>query len=275
MVEPVVSKTVFAPPRFASFRRGYFFFCVLWLTLPALVCAEPAPRAKAAKTTKAQTLSKEARERMKNREKLMVKARQRVSAVPPTPEQKKREAERRMADRAHNREMLAMHARWRPGRFGASDALWLPLPGEELVSELVSPKVEAALRNVVQRLRTQLGKPYVWGGQTPAQGFDCSGLVFYAYNPELSRKLPRTANGMFRDDSLRQIHLHGLRRGDLVFFSIKTRDAADHVGVYLGGGQFIEAPRTGLNIRVSQFTDKYWQDRFIGARRIITEEAIL
>ncbi|EMN5249378.1 MULTISPECIES: C40 family peptidase [Enterobacteriaceae] len=207
--------------------------------------------------------------RMRNKARLQKNMRQRVSVVALTPEQVRRDREKRRLERAENREWLAMHKRWEPGRL-STDMIWEPLPGEK-----VSPRLQASLKQVIVQLKKQLGKPYVWGGQTPEQGFDCSGLVFYAFNPVLSRSLPRTANGMYQDRTLRPVRQEKLRRGDLVFFNINQRPGADHVGVYIGDGEFIEAPRTGLNIRVSQLSDAFWQDHYLGARRILTEEAVL
>lgn len=207
--------------------------------------------------------------RMRNREALLKKSRSRLAVVPVTPEQKRRDSEKRRLERAENRELLAMHKRWQPGTL-STDMIWAPLPGEK-----ISPRLQASLKQVIRLLQQQIGKPYVWGGETPEEGFDCSGLVFYAFNPVLSRTLPRTANGMYHDRTLRHIRQDNLRRGDLVFFNINQRPGADHVGVYLGDGQFIEAPRTGLNIRISQLSDAFWQDHYLGARRILTEEAVL
>lgn len=259
-----------------SRRMAGFFFLLLFVLFSSSVCASPGKKPKAVQkpAQAVQQQSKEARERMKNRMRLMASAKKRLAVVPPTPQQKKRQAAEKLAARALNREPLAMHTRWRPGLIGGSEALW-PLATEALMAEMTSPRVEATVHKVIQRLKLQLGKPYVWGGQTPDQGFDCSGLIYYAYNKLLSQKLPRTANGMFQDQRLKRISQRQLQRGDLVFFSIKSQDRADHVGVYLGDGQFIEAPRTGLNIRISQLTDNYWQDHFLGAKRILTEEAIL
>ncbi|EKY5482938.1 MAG: hypothetical protein Q610_ECBC00336G0001, partial [Escherichia coli DORA_B_14] len=107
------------------------------------------------------------------------------------------------------------------------------------------------------------------------QGFDCSGLVFYAYNKILEAKLPRTANEMYHYRRATIVANNDLRRGDLLFFHIHSREIADHMGVYLGDGQFIESPRTGETIRVSQLAEPFWQDHFLGARRILTEETIL
>ncbi|MBF4167757.1 C40 family peptidase [Enterobacter hormaechei] len=207
--------------------------------------------------------------RMRNKALLLRKTQSRVAVVPRTPEQQRRESEKRRLERAENREWLAMHKRWQPGRL-STDIIWDPQPGEK-----ISPRLQASLKQVIFQLHKQIGKPYVWGGQTPEQGFDCSGLVFYAFNQVLSRTLPRTANGMYQDRTLRPIRQDKLRRGDLVFFNINQRPGADHVGVYIGEGQFIEAPRTGLTIRVSQLSDAFWQDHYLGARRILTEEAVL
>jgi len=259
-----------------SRRMAGFFFLLQFVLFSSSVCASPGKKPKPVQKPMqaVQQQSKESRERMKNRMRLLSSAKKRLALVPPTPEQKKRQAAEKLAARALNREQLAMHTRWRPGMMGGSEGLW-PLATEALMAEMTSPRVEATVHKVIQRLKLQLGKPYVWGGQTPDQGFDCSGLIYYAYNKLLSQKLPRTANGMFQDQRLKRINQRQLQRGDLVFFSIKSQDRADHVGVYLGDGQFIEAPRTGLNIRISQLTDNYWQDHFLGAKRILTEEAIL
>ncbi|MCK7429619.1 C40 family peptidase [Enterobacter chengduensis] len=237
----------------------------------ALVMACSAPVQAAPRGEKMTVAEKERAEkaRKRNREMLLKTSRTRLAVVPLTPEQKRRISEQRRLERAQNRELLAMHRRWQPGTL-STDMIWEPLPGER-----VSPRLQASLRQVIRLLQQQIGKPYVWGGQTPEQGFDCSGLVFYAFNPVLSRNLPRTANGMFQDRTLRPVGQDKLRRGDLVFFNINDRPGADHVGVYLGDGQFIEAPRTGLNIRVSQLSDRFWQDHYLGARRILTEEAVL
>lgn len=243
-----------------------FLMLVIGLMMAFSTPVEAAPRSQ---TKTATEKEKAAKARMRNKALLLKKTQLRVTAVPLTPEQKRRESEKRRLERVENREWLAMHKRWQPGKL-STDMIWEPLPGEK-----ISPRLQASLKQVIFQLHKQIGKPYVWGGQTPEQGFDCSGLVFYAFNPVLSRNLPRTANGMFQDRTLRHIRQDKLRRGDLVFFNINQRPGADHVGVYIGDGQFIEAPRTGLNIRISQLSDAFWQDHYLGARRILTEEAVL
>lgn len=234
------------------------------LLLPAgTACAKP----QEVKSSLTRKQAQAAEQRKKNRERLMKKKRQRVAVVPLTPTQKRREAENKRLARAKNRETLAMHPRWRPGYLGGSDAL-----RQSHRESSPSPKAQVALKTVIARLKQQLGKPYVWGGQSPEEGFDCSGLVFYAWNHVLDRKLPRTANGMYQARHLHTVHSGKLRRGDLVFFNISRRPGADHVGVYLGDGKFIEAPRRGLNIRISRLDNNFWQAHYLGARRVLTDD---
>lgn len=150
--------------------------------------------------------------------------------------------------------------------------------------------VEILLRRLTQRpayhdryLRTrqialntlmeQLGKPYLWGGTSPFSGFDCSGLIYFAYKDHIKRPFPRTAKGMFHLKEAKVIRSAELEPGDLVFFQIR-QDYVDHVGVYIGDNQFIQSPRTGLNIRISKLSDNYWQNHYVGARRVMTPENI-
>lgn len=255
----------FVPVRAAFARQVQFFFLIFLLLMPmSYVSAKPRP----VKTPEAKTVS-EAQKRQINRERLLAKAKKRAAVVPLTPEQKRREAEQKQAERAENRQMLAMHARWRPGSLGGAESLWDDTQDNLISVKRNSLKIAAKMRTVMQRLENQLGKPYLWGGNSPIDGFDCSGLVFYAFNHVLDRKLPRTANAMYQDNGLKAIHQNSLKQGDLVFFNINQRPGADHVGVYLGEGRFIEAPRTGLNIRISQLSDDFWQTHYLGARRVL------
>lgn len=149
---------------------------------------------------------------------------------------------------------------------------WAPLATDELLREHGSPLLLARLESIVARLKAQIGLPYRWGGQTPTQGFDCSGLVWFAFRDSLNWPLPRTARGLFAERRLKPVVRSKLRRGDLLFFKIERSDAPDHVGVYLGNHQFIEAPRTGLSIRISDLDMPFWQRHFVGARRVLLEE---
>lgn len=99
-------------------------------------------------------------------------------------------AESRRALRQHNREQIKQHPEWFPAPLKASDRRWQALV--ENNHFLSSDHLHNITEVAIHRLEQQLGKPYVWGGTRPDQGFDCSGLVFYAYNKILEAKLPRT-----------------------------------------------------------------------------------
>ncbi|MER7751036.1 C40 family peptidase [Kitasatospora sp. NPDC097643] len=105
----------------------------------------------------------------------------------------------------------------------------------------------------------QLGKPYVWGGDGPS-GFDCSGLVQQAYERS-GISLPRVADDQYAAST--PIGAGQLRRGDLVFWSDSGRASGiHHVGIYLGGGRFVEAPRPGRTVRISTLDAGYYPTHF-------------
>jgi len=106
---------------------------------------------------------------------------------------------------------------------------------------------------------------YRYGGSSPSSGFDCSGLVVHVFQHSLGIKLPRTTLGL-RHAGRYVKHAH-LRPGDLVFFNTQHR-AYSHVGIYIGDGKFIHAPKTGSRIRVEKLKVRYWAKRYSGARRI-------
>ena len=119
---------------------------------------------------------------------------------------------------------------------------------------------------VVEIARTQLGKPYLWGGARPETGFDCSGLVQWAYR-QVGIALPRTAQQQF--DATARINTEQLEPGDLVFFQIccQPPDTVTHVGIYVGSGQMIHAPAPGESVRVESINTPYWRSHFAGAGR--------
>ncbi|MGL9735918.1 MAG: NlpC/P60 family protein [Symbiopectobacterium sp.] len=143
-----------------------------------------------------------------------------------------------------------------------------------VLSEAHNRRYQHAKMTAMNKLMSQIGKPYQWGGNSPYTGFDCSGLVYYAYKDVVKIPIPRTANEMYHLRNAAPINKGELEIGDLVFFRINGRGTADHVGVYLGNGKFIQSPRTGDNIKISKLSEYYWQKHYIGARRVVTPQTI-
>ena len=111
-----------------------------------------------------------------------------------------------------------------------------------------------------------LGVRYTRGGNSVENGFDCSGFTRHIFEMSVGLVLPRRADEQAKDSSLAAIHRDELRPGDLVFFNTMKRTFS-HVGIYVGDGKFIHAPRTGSAVRVEDMRDSYWAKRFTGARR--------
>ncbi len=111
-----------------------------------------------------------------------------------------------------------------------------------------------------------LGVPYRYGGNTAENGFDCSGFVRAMYEQTAGLMLPRRSDEQAA--ATQAIDPSELAPGDLVFFNT-TRRAFSHVGIYMGDGKFIHAPRTGAVVRVENMSGSYWQTRFDGARRVL------
>ena len=109
-----------------------------------------------------------------------------------------------------------------------------------------------------------VGTPYRYGGNTPASGFDCSGLVNYVYRDMLDLRLPRSSQELASWGGPR-IAAGDLTAADLVFFG--DAGAISHVGIYVGEGRFVHAPRTGGTVRLDRLDGPYWRDHFRGAKR--------
>lgn len=112
-----------------------------------------------------------------------------------------------------------------------------------------------------------VGTPYRWGGNTPAGGFDCSGLIDYIYRTATGIKLPRTSHDMASMHARKVRKMTQLASGDLVFFDIGG--AISHVGVYVGKGRFVHAPNSGGTVRLDDIDGPYWGDHFAYGRRVL------
>ncbi|MDQ5897395.1 MAG: hypothetical protein QG612_1481 [Pseudomonadota bacterium] len=111
-----------------------------------------------------------------------------------------------------------------------------------------------------------LGVRYRFGGNAEETGFDCSGFTRHVFENSVGLLLPRRASDQAEAAGLLTIRKEDLKPGDLVFFNTMRR-AFSHVGIYVGDGKFIHAPRTGSSIRVDDMNQSYWTMHFDGARR--------
>lgn len=119
---------------------------------------------------------------------------------------------------------------------------------------------------LIEKAKTALGTSYVWGGNSLVGGVDCSGLVqqtFAAFGIELPR-VTYEQIGVGASVSRKEMAV-----GDLVFFDTDSKkQGPDHVGIYMGSGKFIHAPRPGKPVQISSLTDSYYNERLMGVRRV-------
>ena len=136
-------------------------------------------------------------------------------------------------------------------------------------SKLVPPMATKASSNVLSRAVNVLGTPYRWGGSSPSKGFDCSGLVKYAFN-DATFDLPRTSNAMAAGHG-EKVERKDLKPGDLIFFKLKSR-RVNHVAIYLGNDRFIHAPRRGKSVTIDTLNKPYWNTHYVVAKRVLPKE---
>jgi cell wall-associated NlpC family hydrolase len=136
-----------------------------------------------------------------------------------------------------------------------------------LVDHVPSPAADpnqARALAAIAVARRFLGTPYQWGGNTPSTGFDCSGLVQWAYK-QVGVDLPRvTYTQVNVGEHIDRAHLEP---GDILFFRDSTGDI-HHEALYIGGGKFIHAPHTGDVVKVSSLDEPYYSEQFMGGRRV-------
>lgn len=137
--------------------------------------------------------------------------------------------------------------------------------------EQVGQSVRNKTSDLVGNAMGFLGVPYRRGGNSAETGFDCSGFVRATFEQTVGLILPRRANEQAAATDT--IDKSELQPGDLVFFNTMRR-AFSHVGIYVGDGKFIHAPRSGAKVRVEDMGTSYWRRRFDGARRVDTSAQV-
>lgn len=143
----------------------------------------------------------------------------------------------------------------RDGGRGASTAYGQP-------TELTARANEVLIRAI-----GLVGTPYRYGGNTPDGGFDCSGLVDFVFLDAAGLKLPRSTRELIDLDA-RAVRRDRLHPGDLVFFN-PGGGPTSHIGIYVGEGRFVHAPRTGGTVRLELLDSDYWGRAYVGAKRVL------
>lgn len=133
------------------------------------------------------------------------------------------------------------------------------MPTSAQANSAGNPNARAA--NIAQQL---IGKPYRYGGESPATGFDCSGLVHYSYG-RAGVEVPRSTGEQLREG--RALSRSQIKKGDLLFFDQEGKRSS-HVAIYVGDDSFVHAPSSGKRVRRDRLGDPYWRKHFAGARRI-------
>ena len=132
-------------------------------------------------------------------------------------------------------------------------------------------KVSDAASELVLSAMNFLGVRYRRGGTSTEDGFDCSGFTRHVFENSVGLLLPRRADEQARLPGLASVGREELRPGDLVFFNTMRRTFS-HVGIYVGDGKFIHAPKPGASVRIEDMREAYWSKRYTGARRAPVED---
>ncbi len=143
-----------------------------------------------------------------------------------------------------------------------------PAPGRGESARTPSTRAETAAEDLgavaARTAERFIGIPYLWGGDTVLEGLDCSGFARAVYQL-MGYSIPRTSREQFKVGSA--VDRPELRQGDLVFFG--SSQTVSHVGIYVGGGRFVHAPKRGEEIRMDRLEGGQYEERYRGARRYL------
>src|SRR5688572_28475950 len=160
--------------------------------------------------------------------------------------------------------ILAAIAAMTAGCAGSRVAPVAEAPGRVTVEpRIADAAVGGAIADVAMGM---VGTRYRYGGTDPVEGFDCSGLVYYAYS-QAGYRVPRTSQELFR--TARKIAVGEADPGDLMFFQDQTK--LSHVGIYLGDGMFVHAPANGREVAVASLDLPYYQQHLVAVGRLLPD----
>jgi murein DD-endopeptidase len=133
-------------------------------------------------------------------------------------------------------------------------------------SVVVAPRVaDATVGGAIAEVAMgMVGTRYRYGGADPREGFDCSGLVYYAYS-QAGYRVPRTSQELFR--AARKISVRDAGAGDLMFFQDEAK--LSHVGIYVGDGLFVHAPSSGEKVSIASLDSPYYREHLVAVGRLL------
>jgi len=146
---------------------------------------------------------------------------------------------------------------------GIIEAYLIIKPEDQAAARAVGRGKNYLREQIVKTAENFVGMPYHWGGQSPKQGFDCSGLTMAVYRLN-GLELERTSGSQYQTG--KPVTREALQAGDLVFFATGKDKKISHVGIYIGQDQFIHAPSSGKKVRTDLLSQAYYVKTYSGAR---------
>lgn len=151
-------------------------------------------------------------------------------------------------------------------RDGIIEEFYVVLPEDSAAAKRKQYGTDFLRQSLVKTAKDFIGVPYLWGGVSVDTGFDCSGLAMTVYQLN-GLDMPRHSATQF--DAGDTVERNELRQGDLVFFATRGRGKVSHVGIYIGEGKFIHAPKRGKKICIDSLSNEYFDKRFVGAKNYL------
>ena len=137
-------------------------------------------------------------------------------------------------------------------------------PNEYLTIEGINNDNESFRKKIEIESKSYIGIPYVWGGSTPEEGFDCSGFVRWVYKKSLNKLIPRTTLEHSREfKNIIKYNIDNSNKGDLIYFKTIPNREISHVGIYLDQGKFIHAPNEREKVKIDELKG-YWLENYVG-----------
>jgi cell wall-associated NlpC family hydrolase len=146
-----------------------------------------------------------------------------------------------------------------------------PTPAVQAQIHVPHGSQQGGAEDVLFRALGLVGTPYRYGGNSPAGGFDCSGLIGYVYRDAAGISLPRSTRELI---GMRApvVSRDRLQSGDLLFFATNGGRQVSHAGIYVGDGRFVHAPSSGGTVRLDSLCNSYWQRTYLDAKRVFSGE---